>query len=84
MAGSWAAVTEGNHGQLVRQSQCEALTQIKDATAISSQAAHARRGAKDCSEYRQAAGAVAERLNVMREQMKGSDRCFRCAPQVRS
>jgi hypothetical protein len=39
MAGSWAAVTEGNHGQLVRQSQCEALTQIKDATAISSQAA---------------------------------------------
>ena len=48
MAGSWAAaVTEGNHGQLVRQSQCEALTQIKDATAISGEGAHARRSAKD-------------------------------------
>ena len=31
---------------------------------------------------RQAAGAIVERLNVMREQMKGSDRCFRCAPKL--
>jgi hypothetical protein len=40
------------------------------------------RGALSLPEYRQAAGAIAERLNVMREQMKGSDRCFRCAPKL--
>ena len=41
-----------------------------------------RQGAADRGQHRQAAGAVAERLNVMREQMKGSDRCFRCAPKL--
>jgi hypothetical protein len=40
--------------------------------------------ARRSGEYHQTAGAIAERMNVMREQMKGSDPCFRCAPQVRS
>jgi hypothetical protein len=48
--------------------------------ALGGEIADQRGGAKDRGEYRQAAGAFAERLNVMREQMKGSDRRFSARP----